>query len=113
MAAGVTPYAAGMHCHCPRCGVGRLYEGLLTVRARCDSCGLDLRAQDSGDGAAAFVIFIVGALVVPLVMLVELHFGPPIWVHVVWIPVILGLSVALLRPIKATLIALQFRHRDL
>ena len=113
MAAGVSPYAAGMRCRCPRCGVGRLYEGLLTVRARCDSCGLDLRAHDAGDGAAAFAIFIVGALVVPLVMLVELRLDPPIWVHVVWIPVILGLSVALLRPIKATLIALQFRHREL
>ena len=113
MAAGVSPYAAGMRCRCPRCGVGQLYEGLLTVRARCESCGLDLRAQDSGDGAAAFVIFFVGALVVPLVMLVELRWSPPIWAHVVWIPVILGLTVLLLRPTKATLIALQFRHRDL
>jgi len=112
MAAGVSPLAAGLRSRCPRCGVGRLYRGILTVRDVCESCGLDLREQDSGDGAAAFVIFFVGAAVVPLVMLVELRLEPPFWVHVVWIPVILALSIALLRPVKATLIALQFRHRE-
>jgi len=112
VAAGVSPYAAGWRCRCPRCGAGRLYEGLLTVRARCESCGLDLRAHDAGDGAAAFVIFAVGALVVPLVMWLELGWHPPVWAHAIWIPVILGLSVALLRPVKAFLIAQQFRHRD-
>jgi uncharacterized protein (DUF983 family) len=112
VAAGVSPCAAGLACRCPRCGGGRLYEGLLTVRARCESGGLDRRAHDSGDGAAAFVILAVGAVMMPLVFLVEFRLEPPAWAHLLWIPVVLGLTVLLLRPAKATLIALQYRHRD-
>ncbi|HZT50584.1 MAG TPA: DUF983 domain-containing protein [Stellaceae bacterium] len=105
---------AALGCRCPRCGTGRLYEGLLTVAARCSHCGLDLRAQDAGDGPAVFVVFILGALVVGLAILVEVLFAPPLWVHVVlWTPVILGGAIAMLRPLKAGLIALQYRHRDL
>ena len=79
---------------------------------RCTSCGLDLKAADSGDGPAIFVIFIVGPIVTLLALWVEVAFQPPYWVHMVlWGPLILLGSLALLRPFKATLIALQYRHR--
>jgi len=103
---------AGLLCRCPRCGQTPLYEGLLTIRPRCESCGLDLRAQDAGDGPAVFVILILGFIVVGLAALVEIKLEPPLWVHVVlWPGIILGGAVAMLRSLKALLIALQFRHR--
>jgi surfeit locus 1 family protein len=37
---------------CPRCGKGKLYNGLLKIADRCVVCDLDLSAEDSGDGAA-------------------------------------------------------------
>lgn len=78
----------------------------------CSACGLDLAAQDSGDGPAVFVILVLGALVVGLALAVELIFAPPLWLHMVlWPPVILVGAVALLRPFKATLIAFQYRHK--
>jgi len=108
----VSPFAAGLRCRCPRCAAGPLYDGLLTVRERCGACGLDLRAQDSGDGPAVFVILVLGVIVVGLALLVEVKFGPPLWVHaLLWPGVILVGAIALLRVFKATLIALQFRHR--
>ncbi len=101
-----------MRCRCPRCGRGKLYDGLLTVCERCTSCGLDLRAQDSGDGPAVFVILVLGGIVVGLALLVEVKFSPPLWVHaLLWPGVILAGAIVLLRMFKATLIALQFRHR--
>lgn len=110
--AEASPWAAGLRCRCPRCGQGPLYRGLLTVREQCTQCGLDLRAQDSGDGPAVFAILFVGAVAVVLALVVEVSFTPPIWVHLVYqIPVVLGLSIAFLRPFKATLIALQYRHK--
>ena len=110
--AEASPYSAGLRCRCPRCGQGRLFQGLLTVRPVCESCGLDLSAQDSGDGPAVFVILLVGAAAVLLAVAVELVFAPPTWVHLIYqIPFVLGVSVLLLRPLKATLIALQCRHR--
>jgi len=108
----VSPFASGLACRCPRCGRGPLFSGFLQVAERCSDCGFDLQKADSGDGPAVFIIFIMGALVVPLALLVESAFAPPYWLHlVVWPPVILGGTLALLRPMKATLIALQFHHR--
>ena len=44
--------ATGLRCACPRCGQGRLYRGLLTVRDVCEECGLDLSKLNTDDGAA-------------------------------------------------------------
>jgi uncharacterized protein (DUF983 family) len=107
-----SPWRAGLSCRCPACGRGRLFDGYLTVRARCESCGADLGAEDSGDGPAAFIVLIVGAAVMPALILVELRFEPPLWVHlVVWLPLTALLVLLLLPPAKSLLIALQYRHR--
>jgi uncharacterized protein (DUF983 family) len=112
--AAVPPLRAGLLCRCPRCGEGALFSGLLDVREACLRCGLDLRAHDAGDGPAIFVILLLGALVVAGALFVEAKFSPPLWIHAaLWPMFILGGAVAMLRPFKATLIALQFRHRDL
>jgi len=109
-----TLFATALRCRCPRCGKGKLYDGLLSVAPRCHACGLDLAAQDAGDGPAVFVVLILGAIVVGLALLVEVLFAPPLWLHVLlWTPVILGGAIALLRPLKAGLIAIQYRHRAL
>jgi uncharacterized protein (DUF983 family) len=109
--AAISPLRAALACRCPRCGRGHLFAGLLTVRPRCPVCGLDLSAEDAGDGPAVFVIFFLGLITVGLAAFVEINFSPPIWVHMLlWTPLILGGAIALLRPLKAGLIALQYRH---
>ena len=91
---------------------GPLFQGFLGVRPRCEACGLNLEAQDSGDGPAAFIILIVGFLAVGGLLVTEVVYQPPVWVHlVVWLPFTLVLVLALMRPFKATLIALQYRYR--
>ncbi|HZT88465.1 MAG TPA: DUF983 domain-containing protein [Stellaceae bacterium] len=112
--ATVSLVRAGLLCRCPRCGEGRIFEGLLVVRATCAVCGLDLSAQDAGDGPAVFVIFLLGLVVVGLAAALEVTAAPPLWVHLVlWTPLIVGGAIGLLRPFKATLIALQYRHGGL
>jgi uncharacterized protein (DUF983 family) len=112
--APVSIFQAALHCRCPRCGSGPLFTGLLTVRPACAVCGLDLSAQDSGDGPAVFVIFFLGMIVVGLAALVEIKFGPPLWVHaLLWTPLIMAGAIAMLRPLKAGLIAQQYRHNIL
>jgi uncharacterized protein (DUF983 family) len=110
--ARVSPFAAGLRCRCPRCGEGTLYDGVLQVTDNCNVCGLDLKKADSGDGPAVFIILILGAIVVPLAFILETAAGPPLWLHaLVWPVVIFGGSIGLLRPAKALLIALQFKHK--
>ena len=89
----ISPFRAGLTARCPRCGEGKLFSGYLEVASGCDACGLDYSHVNSGDGPAVFII------------------SPPLWLHaVLWAPFILGGSLALLRPFKATMIALQFRY---
>ena len=110
----VSVLSVALRCRCPHCGEGPLYDGLLSVAPSCTRCGLDLRAQDAGDGPAVFVVLFLGAVTVGLAILVEALFSPPLWVHVVlWTPLVLGGAILLLRPLKAGLIALQYRHRHL
>ncbi len=108
----LSPVSTGLRCRCPRCGEAPLFDGLLSVKSRCSSCDLDYSRIDAGDGPAVFVILILGFIVVGLALWVELRFAPPLWLHMVlWTPLILGGSIALLRPFKATLVALQFKHK--
>lgn len=107
----VSPFSAGLACRCPRCGAGALFSGFLTVNDKCAVCDLDLRAQDSGDGPAVFIIMILGFVVVGLALWLEIAFQPAIWVHIlIWFPVTIGGSLLLLRPFKAIMIALHYRH---
>lgn len=99
-------------CRCPRCGRGHLFAGYLNQAHACDACGLDFRPLQAGDGPAVFAILIVGAIVAGSALLVEVAFQPPYWVHaLLWVPAIFLLSLGLLRPLKAWLIASQYRHR--
>jgi uncharacterized protein (DUF983 family) len=103
---------AALRCRCPRCGKGRLFRNLLEVRERCEYCGLDMGKSDSGDGATALVILVLGAIVVALAFWVEFRFAPPLWVHaMLWPAVTVPLAIAMIRPTKAALIAIQYRVR--
>lgn len=104
---------AALHCRCPRCGQGPLFKNLLTVRPTCPVCSLDLSQADTGDGAAAFIILILGSAMVGLAFWVEFRFNPPLWVHVVlWPTLIIPLSIAMMRPIKAALVFQQYTNRS-
>ncbi len=97
---------------CPRCGARGLFSGAVRFDKRCSSCGLDFGQFNVGDGPAAFLIMIVGALVTGLAIAVQLSFDPPFWVHLLlWIPLTLALVVCLLRIAKAALLALEYRNR--
>ena len=103
---------AGLRCRCPRCGKGKLFTGFLTLRPRCDICGLDYGFADSGDGPAVFIMFLAGAIVVGAALVTEILFRPPYWVHAaLWLPLILIVTLGPLRPMKGLMIALQFHHK--
>ena len=104
-------WRTALACRCPRCGIGNLFIGVLSVRPTCENCRLDLRAHDTGDGPASLVILLLGAIIVGLVFWVEFRFNPPLWVHIaLWPALTISLALLLMRPLKAGLIAQQFRH---
>jgi uncharacterized protein (DUF983 family) len=98
---------------CPRCGEGKLFQSFLKIAPACPACGLKLEGHDTGDGPAFFVMLPLCLIVTGGMLLTELTFAPPVWAHVVlWPAVILGVAALALPPIKALMVALQYRHRD-
>ena len=111
---GVTtpsPLARALKGTCPRCGQGPLFQGAVRFAPNCRACTLDFDSFNVGDGPAAFLILIVGAILTVLAVVTDLKLSPPWWVHLVWIPVGLALTLAGLRLAKAGLIAQEYLHR--
>ncbi len=106
------PVLSALACRCPNCGRGPLFSSYLKVRPNCESCGFDLRAADSGDGPAVFIILIVGGIVGFLALYTQLAYSLPIWVHLVlWLPLTVVLSLVLMPIFKSLLIAAQFHFK--
>ena len=110
--ARIDPIRAGLLCRCPNCGKGPLFSGFLKVVERCAVCGFDFGRLNTGDGAAIFIMQIAGGLVVFGALFVQIAYDPPIWAMlIVALPLVVGLSLGLMRPGKGAMIALQMRNR--
>ncbi len=96
---------------CPRCGAHSLFAGWIRFASKCPACGLDFDGFNVGDGPAALLILIVGALVTGGAITLELAAEPPYWVHLIWVPVAAALTVGGLRLGKAWLLGQEYRHR--
>ena len=70
-------WLAGLLLRCPQCGKGPVFSGYLRFRERCSVCDADFRAADAGDGPAVFVILIVGAIVAPLLIILQVGLDLP------------------------------------
>lgn len=101
----------GLSGRCPACGEGRIFDRFLKVKPACQSCGEAFHHHRADDLPPYLVIIIVGHVIGSLILLVEveLNLGWPTWVHVViWPLLTLGLSLALIQPIKGAVIGLQW-----
>ncbi len=108
----VTLARAALTCVCPRCGEGKLFDGVLAVRPCCDRCGLDFSGFDTGDGFAVPILIVLGAIVVGAAFWVDARFAPPLWVHaILWLPITIGLALVMTRYIKSFLAAQQYATR--
>lgn len=104
--------AAALFGLCPLCGAKTLFEGLTGFAPKCGACDLDYGRFNVGDGPAAFLTMIIGALVVALALWAEFTFSPPLWLHVVvWLPLIVLATTGGLRVSKAALLAAEFQRR--
>lgn len=108
----LSPVKTGMAGKCPRCGQGRLFDGYLKVSGGCSSCELPYDFADAGDGAAWFVMLVVGFAAVGGALWAEVMWQPSYWVHaLIAIPLAVILPLVLLRPVKGVLICQQFKTR--
>jgi uncharacterized protein (DUF983 family) len=99
----------GFRGRCPRCGQGKLFRAFLKVDDRCSVCGLDFTPHRADDLPAYLVIIIVGHLVVPIALVIETNFSPPVWLQLsIYLPITLFASLALLQPVKGAVVGIQW-----
>lgn len=96
---------------CPKCGQKTLFGGLIQFAPRCRACGLDYSSFNVGDGPAAFLTMIIGALVTGLAIWFELAWHPPFWAHILlWVPLTSAAVIWGLRAGKAALLVAEFQQ---
>ncbi len=88
-----------------------MFDGWIRFAEKCRACGLDFSSFNVGDGPAAFLILIIGAILVVAALIVDGLWAPLWWVHLVWIPVGVGLTILGLRLAKALLLTQEYRQR--
>ena len=110
----ISPFVAGLQCRCPKCGKGKLFKGAINLdhEEACVTCSLSYKFIDTGDGPAVFVIMGLGRIMLGSALILEFTAHRSIWLHgLLWVLATFLLAFGLLRPLKALLIALQFRHQ--
>lgn len=102
-------FGRGLRMKCPNCGKGSMFRAYLKVADTCSHCGEELHHQQADDAPPYFTIFLVGHIIVPLVLIVEKVFFPPMWLHfALWLPLTIVLSLGLLPMVKGALVAYQW-----
>jgi uncharacterized protein (DUF983 family) len=89
-----------------------LFASITGFAHRCRACGLDFSQFNVGDGPAAFLILVIGALITAMAVVMEVKVHPPFWVHILlWLPLTLIAVVGSLRAAKAALLILEYRNK--
>lgn len=95
---------------CPVCGSRTLFAGWVRFAPRCRACGQDFTAYNVGDGPAAFLILVLGALISALAVVLQVKASPPFWVHILlWVPLTFALVILSLRVSKAAMLIHEAR----
>ncbi|MCX7931458.1 MAG: DUF983 domain-containing protein [Rhodovarius sp.] len=98
----------GLANRCPICGGGAVFAGYLRLQPACLSCGTPLGRLRTDDAAPYAVIFLVGHLLLPPVLLIERAIQPPMWLHMaLWLPLFTLACLGLLRPVKGAIAGLM------
>lgn len=106
----LTALTRGAANRCPSCGRGSLFRGYLRVADRCSACDAPVGRVRADDAPPYFTIFIVGHIVIPLMMLAERAYAPPVWtMAAVFLPLTLVMALAFLRPVKGATVGLMMR----
>lgn len=106
------PIRTGIKGLCPRCGQGHIFDGFLSLKPRCDVCGLDYSFADPADGPAFFVICFTCIPAVAVACYIEVEYTPPIWVHLLTsVPLVLAACLLPLRPLKGWLVNSQYFYK--
>ena len=100
----------GLASKCPSCGKGSVFNGFLTIADRCNHCDEDLHHHRADDFPAYLNILIVGHVLIGAAVFF-LSFME-MWHTVILVCALaLVMSLALMRPLKGMVVAIQWAMR--
>ena len=103
----------GFFKRCPNCGEAPLFLKFLKTFKKCKKCGINFSKYKSDDGPAYCTIFIVGHILIPIILLSERNYSPPIFLQMlIWPLLTIILTLWLLPRVKGAFIALQIFVKD-
>jgi len=102
----------GVRGRCPRYARGQLFCAFLKVDDHCSVSHLDFTGHRVDDLAAYLVIVIVGHVLVPVILWIEVDYAPSLAFQFgVDLPITALASIALVQPVKGAVVALQWALR--
>ena len=102
----------GLAGHCPACGKGRLFARFLKPAESCTHCGQALDGHRADDFPSYIVILLLGHIIVPLMIEVNIALAIPVmWQAAIWPTLALVLAIAMIQPVKGGVIAFQWARR--
>ncbi|KQN74136.1 DUF983 domain-containing protein [Devosia sp. BK] len=102
----------GALCRCPHCGQGKMFRAYLKVADQCNVCGEELSHHRADDFPPYIAITIVGHIIIFLMLHMDMTYHvQPITYLLTMIPLSIVLCLALLPPIKGSIVGLQWAAR--
>lgn len=99
----------GLKRSCPHCGTGNIFKGYLKLSDHCSDCHAQTGEIRADDLPPYLTIFLVGHIVMPLLIYVEVAYQPEIWLQMtVWPVITLLLTLSFLPFIKGGAVGLMW-----
>lgn len=97
---------------CPACGEGRMFAHFLKATPACAHCGQAWDRHQADDFPSYIVILLMGHILVPLMVEVNVALAIPLGVQfALWPSLAVLLAGLLIQPAKAAVIAFQWTRR--
>ena len=107
-----SPFGGALEEGARAAGSGRLFCAFLKVDDHCSVCRLDFTGHRADDLPAYLVIVIVGHVLVPVILWIQVDYAPSLAFQLgVYLPITALASIALLQPVKGAVVALQWALR--
>jgi len=100
---------AGLRRRCPSCTQGKIFAGYLKLEKQCPHCAAPIGDIRADDFPPYLTILIVGHLIVPLLILTEVTYHPPMLYQMLfWPAMALILSLSLLPVLKGAVVGFMW-----
>lgn len=102
----------GLRGECPACGGAKLFGGFLKPVSHCPSCGQNWTVHSADDMPAYLVVLILGHVLVPILVAVNMRYDLPMWLDMtLWPGLAVILALLMIQPIKGAVIGFQWARR--